>query len=47
MKNSSETLGNRIRDLPFCCAVNTPPPPPACLIFLRTYRIYFNETLQH
>jgi hypothetical protein len=33
MKNSSDTIGNRIRDLPACSAVSQPTAPPAaCLI---------------
>jgi hypothetical protein len=42
MKNSSDTIGNRSRDLPVCSAVPQPTPPPAaclnyvfyCLIFM-------------
>jgi hypothetical protein len=36
MKNSSDTLGNRTRDLPVCNTVPQPTAPPCNPLFMRT-----------
>jgi len=36
MKNSSDTIGNQIRDLPTCRAVPQPTALPRCIIVLIT-----------
>jgi hypothetical protein len=40
MKNSNDTIGNRIRDLPACSAVTQPTAPPAaCPMIIITIKI--------
>jgi hypothetical protein len=41
MKNSSDTIGNRTRDLPTCSAVlqqTAPPPPPRSLVMTSNFQ---------
>jgi hypothetical protein len=42
MKNSSDTIGNRTRDLPTCSAVPQPIAPPAACPCLLISRITIN-----
>ena len=46
MINSSETIGNRTRDLPDCSAVPQPTAPPAtCPIYTKTI-LHYNNTAE-
>jgi hypothetical protein len=47
MKNSSDTIGNRTRDLPACSAVPQPTAPPGTPIYLIKKKILNTKALKN
>jgi hypothetical protein len=51
MKNSNDTIGNRTRDLPACCAVPQPTAPPrspmqkSCFLILQKVKVLLPTAL--
>jgi hypothetical protein len=45
MKNSSDTIGNRTRDLPASSAVSEPTAPPRASLVQGDYSIMFSDVL--